>query len=157
MENIRKRKTSVPSGSDDNAVHVRVSNRAPHSKPAPRTPVSRAQTLATGLLEAVIGQVADYIETSSAVERLIRTQTRQVLHELAHDPEFNALIQAQARQYVSELASHPEILEPLIRAQIDRYLAGDVSPHVSLAKPEGNGGIRKPRKRKLRKTEITLE
>lgn len=157
METTRKRKTPTPTEPDDNAVRVRVSNRAPHSKPAPRTPVSRAQTLATGLLEAVIGQVADYIETSSAVERLIRTQTRQVLHELARDPEFNALIQAQARQYVSELASHPEILGPLVRAQVDRYLAGDISPHVSPNKPEENVGTRKPRKRKPRRTEITLD
>lgn len=156
MENTRKRKASQPIESDDNAVPVRVSPRTPRSKPPPRTPVRRAQSLATGLLEAVIGQVADYIESSSAVERLIRTQTRQVLHELAHDPEFNALIQAQARQYVAELASHPEILEPLVRAQVDRYLGTDASPQSAIRKSAVDGETPKPRKRKPRKTEITL-
>lgn len=133
---------------DEDAVQVRVSKRTPRGKPEPRTPISRAQLLATGLLEAVIGQVADYIESSPAVERLIRAQTRQVLHELARAPEFNDLIKAQARQYIVELAAHPEILETLVRAQAERAASSDETPPASASKS---------RKRKPRKTEITLE
>lgn len=157
MENTRKRKTPHPIESDEDAVEVRVSARTPRARPVTRTPVSRAQTLATGLLEAVISQVADYIETSNAVERLIRNQTRQVLHELAHDPEFTALIHLQARQYVAELASHPEILETFVRAQVDRYLGEKGGGQTSSHTPQTKVDALKPRKRKPRKAEITLE
>jgi hypothetical protein len=116
---------------------VRVSTRAPRAKPAAGT-VKRASNLAVGLLEAVIGQLADYIETSPAVERLIRAQTTKVLRELARDPEFTALLRAQADQYISELISQPEILEPLVQEQVDRYLAKSGKKRLSRRKPKAN-------------------
>ncbi|MCC7164216.1 MAG: hypothetical protein IT331_17100 [Anaerolineae bacterium] len=155
METTRKRKPLLPLDSKDDTVEIRVSARAPRAKPAPPTPVGRAQMLATGLLEAVIGQVADYIESSNAVERLIRTQTRRVLHQLVQDPEFNALIQAQARQYAAELAAHPEILEPLVRAHVNRYLAENVPANTTVHQTDTKDAPK--RKRKPRKTEITIE
>jgi hypothetical protein len=118
----RKRASARERLEADDEVPVRVSSRsprAPHSTP----PVTRAQNLAVGLLEAMIGQLADYIENSHAIERLIRAQMTQVLRELTHDPKLTAWIRAQAQEFLQELAARPEILEPLVRAQVDRYLA----------------------------------
>jgi hypothetical protein len=127
---------------------VRVSARTPRASPPP---IARAQTLATGLLDALIGQVADYVEHSHAVERLIRAQTGQVLRELARDPQLKGLIRAQVEEYVAELVAHPEILEPLVKSQVERYLAregverGRVVEHGPLgverkAERESSGG-----------------
>lgn len=113
-----KKRTAVV---EDDAVEVRVSTRTPKARVA-TPPVTRAQNLAAGLLDALIGQVADYVEHSHAVERLIRAQTGQVLRELAQDPHLTNLIRTQAEAYVAELVAHPEILEPLVRTQVDRYL-----------------------------------
>lgn len=128
MENARRKKTTIPlEAEDDDSVRVRVSPRAPHSRDGsakrPSTPpTARALNLATAVLEAVIGQLADYVENSPAVEKLIHAQTTRALHELARDPQLTALIRTQAEQYLAELAARPEILEPLVRAQVDRYL-----------------------------------
>lgn len=121
MESERRKRTGVPLDADEDSVRVRVSKRAPRAK-ASTPPAARAVNLATALLEAVIGQLADYIESSHAVEKLIRVQTSQLLRELAQDPQLTLLIRAQAEQYLAELAAHPEILEPLVRAQVDRYV-----------------------------------
>jgi hypothetical protein len=161
MERTRRKKTTLPLESDTDGVEVRVSPRAPRAKVA-TPPVTRAQNLATALLEGVIGQLADYIENSHAVEKLIRAQTTQVLRELAHDPQFTALIRSQAEQYVAELVSRPEILEPLVRDQFDRYLdhlLQDSTRLQMLAEKikEERPPPPKPRKRKTRTKEIILE
>ncbi len=127
MKTTRRKKTAAPIELNDDAVDVRVSPRAPSSKDVsgkrPSTPPTRrAQTLATALLEGIISQLAEYVENSHAVEKLIRAQTTIVLRELARDPQLTMLIHAQAEQYVAELTAQPEILEPLVRAQVDRYL-----------------------------------
>ncbi len=139
----RKQVTAIPPDDEDGGVEVRISTRAPKAKTA-TPPVRRASNLAVGLLEAIIGQLADYIETSPAVERLIRAQTSQVLRELAHDPGLTAVFREQVDQYIAELTAKPEILEPLVRSQVDRYLA------------EKNG---KPptKRRKTQKKEIPLD
>lgn len=127
MANRRPRKKPSRASPEDNSVPVRVSARSPRVQAVPpkrpaTPPVARAQNLATAMLEALIGQLADYIENSHAVEKLIRAQTAHVLHELARDPQLANLIRAQAEQYVAELVSRPEILEPLVRVQLDLYL-----------------------------------
>lgn len=116
-----RRRANAARQSDENDVEVRVSKHSPRARVS-TPPVARAQNLATALLEGFIGQLADYIENSSAVERLIRVQTTQVLRELAHDPRIAGLMRAQVERYVTELIAHPEILEPLVRVQVDRYL-----------------------------------
>lgn len=159
MATTRRKKSSaaVP---EENLVSVRVSPRAPRAAAVP--PTTRAQNLATALVEAVIGQVADYIEHSPAVERLIRAQTTQALKELAHDPQLTALIRTQADQYLAELIAHPEILEPLVRAQIDRYLDklwGDSVRMQAISEKieQGKSAAPPTRKRKKRSQEINLE
>lgn len=133
MESAKRKKTArVVPPLDDDQVEVRVSSGAARAKTA-TPPVARAQNLALGLLEVMIGQVADYIENSHAVERLVRAQTSRVLRELAHDPQLTALIRAQAYEYLRELTAHPEILEPLVRAQVDRYLG-----HQTAVKPKSH-------------------
>jgi hypothetical protein len=117
----KRKKSAPPLDADDGSVSVRVSPRAPHAR-TETPPITRAQNLATGLLEAFVGQLADYIATSPAVEKLIRAQTRRVLQELAHDAELTRLIRAQADQYLAELTAHPERLEPLVRSQVEHYL-----------------------------------
>lgn len=150
-----RRKKIIPVETDDNAVDVRISPRAPRAKIS-TPPTARAQSLATALLETMIGQIADYVENSRAVEKLIRAQTTQVLRELASDPRLSALIRSQAEQYVAELIAHPEILEPLVRVQVDRYLANHTKPrgkapeHEKMVKP-------KPSRGKSRKRQISLE
>ncbi len=161
MGNKRPRKKRAPRNADEGAVEVRVSPHAPRAQVAtPR--VTRAQNLATALLEGVIGQLADYIENSHAVEKLIRAQTTQVLKELARDPQLTALIRSQAEQYLAELVAHPEILEPLVRSQVDRYLdnlwSDSVrSQAVSEKIEQGKAALAERRKRKKRPTAINLE
>lgn len=155
-----RRKKSPAAVSEENLVSVRVSPRAPRAAAVP--PTTRAQNLATALVEAVIGQVADYIEHSPAVERLIRAQTTQVLKELARDPQLTALIRSQAEQYLAELIAHPEILEPLVRTQVDLYLdtlwSDSVrSQAVSERIEQGKATLAARRKHKKRPTEINLE
>lgn len=127
MENKRRKKATVPIEPEDNSIPVRVSPRSPRTQAEPpkrsaTPPMARAHNLATAMLETLIGQLADYIENSHAVEKLIRAQTTTVLRELAHDPQLAALIRSQAEQYLADLVSRPEILEPLVIAQVDRYL-----------------------------------
>jgi hypothetical protein len=161
METAKRKKRAVKPAPEEGDVQVRVSSRTPHvQKTTP--PVTRAQNLAMGLLEGIIGQVADYIENSHAVERLIRAQTSQVLRELAHDPQLTGLIRSQAEQYVAELTIHPEILEPLIREQVDRYLdhlAKNPERSQVLARklkpPEPNSPA--PRRKKPRTTKLEIE
>lgn len=160
MENKRPSKKRAPRNPDEGTVQVRVSPRAPRAAATP--PGTRAQNLATALVEAVIGQVADYIEHSPGVERLIRAQTTQVLKELAHDPQLTALIRSQAEQYLAELVAHPEILEPLVRTQVDLYLdtlwSDSVrSQAVSERIEQGKTALAERRKRKKRPTAINLE
>lgn len=121
MQATRRKKRAAPVPPQDDSVQVRVSARAPRANSA-TPPVTRAHNLATALLEGVIGQLANYIENSHAVEKLIRAQTAQVLRELAHDPHLSELIRGQAEQQLAELVRRPEILEPLARVQLDRYL-----------------------------------
>lgn len=168
MENTRRKKPTVPlEPDDDDSVRVRISSRAPHSrdgsaKRAPTPPTTRALNLATALLEGVIGQLADYVETSPAVEKLIRAQTTRTLRELARDPQLSALIRSQAEQYLAELAAHPETLEPLVRAQVDRYLDHLLREPARLQAVAEKINTDKPpipvlRPRKTRVKKVTLE
>lgn len=168
MENKRRKQATVPIAPEDNSVPVRVSPRSPHAQTAlPKRsstpPVTRAQNLATAMLEALIGQLADYIENSHAVEKLIRAQTTTVLRELAHDPQLAVLIRSHAEQYLAELVSHPKILEPLVIAQVDRYLehlANNPDRLRALTLRLNQQPPAKPLKRKRKptfKTEIPLE
>ncbi len=163
MANGRIRKTRAARQAAEGDVEVRVSPRAPRAKIS-TPPVTRAQNLATALVEAIIGQVAEYIEHSPAVEKLIRAQTTRVLKELAHDPQLTALIRAQAEQYLAELVAHPEILEPLVRSQIDRYLdnlwrdsARVQAISEKIAQGRAVAATPKRRKRKPPASEIPLE
>jgi hypothetical protein len=143
MPSTKSERAALPLD-DEDAVEVRVSTKMPRARPTASS-VSRAQGLATGLLEAIIGQLAEYIETSPAVEKLIRAQTTKVLRELARDPELSALFRAQMDEYLAELASNPQILEPIVRAQVDRYLA------------KGSHRAPEPKhKKKVRKKEISV-
>ncbi len=107
---------------DDNTVEVRVSAKAPSARKQRESRKPR-RNLAALLLDVVVEQLGEYLESSSSVERLIRTQTDRLLRELTHDPELGALIRVQVEQYIQELAAQPEKLAPLVRAQGDRYLA----------------------------------
>lgn len=162
---------TAPLELEEGAVQVRVSSRAPRGggDVSPRGDVSpkrlyatRAQNLATALLEGVIGQLADYIENSHAVEKLIRAQTRQVLRELARDPQLTALIRSQTEQYIAELVAHPEILEPLVRTQVDRYLDNLLRDSVRMQAvaekiKQGEPSPPAPRKRIAHTSKIKLD
>lgn len=150
MAKTRRKKVAAPVKAAGDEVEVRVSTRAPR---AATPPVTRAQNLAAGLLDALIGQVADYVEHSHAVERLIRAQTGQVLRELARDPQLKGLIRAQVEEYVAELVAHPEILEPLVQSQVERYLAREGGKDGVMAGMRDGGresGIEGERKREIK-------
>ncbi len=144
-------------------IEVRVSPRAPRqgapSLPRATPPLTRAQNLVTALLEGVIGQLAEYVENSPAVERLVRAQTARVLRELAHDAQVSVLIRSYAEQYVAELTAHPEILEPLVRVQVDRYLEylAQDSEKVQAIMKKAQAAEPKARPVKPRKRDISLE
>jgi hypothetical protein len=167
MENGRRKKNTIPLEADDDSVQVRVSARAPRSKDVSAKrlstpPAARARNLATAMLEGVIGQLAGYVENSHAVEKLIRAQTRQVLRELARDPQLTTLIRAQGEQYLAELAAHPEILEPIVRVQVDRYLdhlLRDPARLQAVAEKIKKGETSMPvtRQRKPRARKVALE
>lgn len=136
---------------DEDEIPVRVSSRTPRAKQE-TPPLARAQDLAVGLLDATIGQLADYIESSHAVERLLKAQTRQVLREVAADPQLAALIRTLAQEFLHELTAHPETLEPLVRAQVDRYLA-----NLEAAKPTAPGTPPPVEKPKRKAKQVNLE
>jgi hypothetical protein len=104
---------------DDNEVEVRVSRKRPKVTEAPR---KRNRSLAESLLDTVVDQLGEFIESSPAVQKLIRTQTVQVLKGLVQDPALAALSRAQAEQFLQELTNQPERLEPLVVTLGNRYL-----------------------------------
>ena len=99
---------------------VRVSAKAPRAKKSKTENHSRG--LAESLLDGVVAQVGDYVESSPAVERLIQQQIAKILGELAHDKGLATLIHAQAEDYIDELATEPEKLDPVVNAVAGRYL-----------------------------------
>lgn len=116
-----------PDEQQEGAVELRVSSRAPRAR-RPRPSARTGRLVATVLLDTVVDQIADYIENSAAVEKLVRAQLRRVLAELAQDPELTALVRAGIEKYVAELAANPSPLQPLIRAEVERYLAANKEP-----------------------------
>lgn len=161
MEKAKRKRAASPPPADDDAVEVRVSARTPRVVPA-ASPAARAQNFAMALVETMLGQLADYVENSPAVEKLIQVQTTKVLRELARDPQLAALIRAQAEQYLVELASKPEILEPLVKAQVERTLdtlMQDPSRLQQLAEKikAGEGKPARTRKPNSRRTKLEIE